>query len=146
MSKKNDRTTKVAKSFPSPVPASPAALPFSFLSTAFPTALGEGMTPQYGVPLKFAEGSSFQNLPVEEQRRLIGYLHVYLKELPRLLEEGEAGRFAVIKDHEVVHVWDTADDAMQAATLLIGPGQFAVYQVKDKDVDRLACSENAKEA
>ena len=104
------------------------------------------MTPQYGVPLKFAEGSSFQNLPVEEQRRLIGYLHVYRKELPRLLKEGEAGRFAVIKDQEVVHVWDTTDDAMQAATLLIGPGQFAVYQVKDKDVDRLACSENSKEA
>ena len=96
--------------------------------------------------LKFAEGSSFLSLPVEEQQRLIGYLHAYRKELPRLLKEGEAGRFAVIQNDEVVHVWDTADDAMQAATLLIGPGQFAVYQVKENDVVRLACSEDSGKA
>jgi len=100
--------------------------------------------PQTPVELKFAENSSFWAMSNEEQQRLLSYLNVYRKELARLLSEGEAGRFAVIKGDAVAHVWDTADDAMQAGTLLIGPGQFAVYQIKLQDVDRLALGEEVK--
>ena len=39
----------------------------------------------------------------------------YLRELPRLVEEGHAGRHAVIKGNEIVSIWDTQRDAMQAS-------------------------------
>src|SRR5262249_33566582 len=90
---------------------------------------------------KLHQGSSFWSFSKEEQERMLAYLAAYRKELPRLLHEGEIGRFAVIKGDQAVHVWDTADDAMQAATLLIGPGQFAIYQVKLQDAERLALDE-----
>jgi hypothetical protein len=82
-------------------------------------------------------------MPREEQERLLGYYTVYRKELARLLDEGEAGRFAVIKGDLVAHVWDTVADAMQAGTLFIGPQQFAVYQIKPQDMGRLALGEEA---
>ncbi len=142
MSKRTDRAMKVAGS--SPATADPPIAFASSLST--PAGLGAQPT-QYGpAELKFAEGSSFLSLPGEEQKRMIDYLAVYRKELRRLIGQGEAGRFAVIKGQNVAHVWDTADDAIQAATLLIGSDQFAVYQVKPQDVDRRAWGENTKEA
>ena len=142
MSKKTDRAAKVAGSLHGPGLSLPASsLPI--LSTPM-APVGQPAQP-HSFELKFAEGSSFQSLPREEQKRMIDYLHAYRKELPRLLDEGEAGRFAIFKGHEVVHVWDTAEDAIQAATLLLGTNQFAVYQVKPQDVDRLAWSENTKD-
>jgi hypothetical protein len=149
MSKKSDRAAKFAGSPPALGPNLPTAfqLPASTQSVLpKPVGLAGQPTQQNSVELKFAEGSSFGSLPREEQKRKIDYLFVYRKELPRLLGEGQAGRFAVIKDHEVAHVWDTADDAIQAGTLLIGSDQFAVYQVKPQDVGRLAWGENTKEA
>lgn len=101
---------------------------------------------QLVVDLKFAEGSSFLSMPHEEQKRLMDYLSIYRKELPRLIEQGEAGRFAVIECQNVAHVWDTAEDAFQAATLLIGGDQFAVYQVKLQDAARLLGDETTKDA
>ena len=148
MSKKTDRGAKGAGSSPALAPTSPAAFPLSASSLSMPSVpagLAGPPTRQHSVELKFAEGSSFQSLPREEQKRMIDYLRTYRKELPRLLDEGEAGRFAVIKGNKVAHVWDTADDAIQAATLLIGTDQFAVYQVKPQDLDRLDWGENAKE-
>jgi len=148
MSKKTDRAAKLAGSFPAPGLTPPTASPLPASSPSglpIPVGLAGQPTQRHSVELKFAEGSSFQSLPREEQKRMMDYLSAYRKELPRLLGEGEAGRFAVIKGHEVVHVWDTADDAIQAGTLLIGTDQFAVYQVKPQDVDRLAWGENAKE-
>jgi hypothetical protein len=38
-------------------------------------------------------------------------LTVYRQELSRLLEEGEAGKFALIQGDQVVCVWDTYRDA-----------------------------------
>jgi hypothetical protein len=116
-----------------------------FGSSQSTPAPAEQATQRRPVELKFAQGSSFLSLPHEEQKRMIDYLCVYRKELPRLIDQGEVGRFAVIKDQGVAHVWDTADDAIQAATLLIGAEQFAVYQVKLQDVDRLATEEKTKE-
>ncbi len=96
------------------------------------------------VEAKFVEASSFWTLPREEQERMLGYLVTYRKELPRLLSAGETGRFAVIQGEGAAHVWDTADDAMQAATLLIGEGRFAVYQIRPQDLDRLSGTEEPR--
>ena len=149
MSKKADRAAKLAGSSPVPGPSPLATWPPPASSRsilAIPAGLAGQPTLQPSVEFTFAEGSSWWSLPREEQERMIGYLLAYRKELPRLLGEGEAGRFAVVKDDVVAHVWDTADDALQAATLLIGTDKFAVYQVKPQDVDRLAWGEKTKES
>lgn len=39
---------------------------------------------------------------------------VYLRELPRLLKAGDAGRVALIEGGRLVGVWDTPGDALQA--------------------------------
>jgi hypothetical protein len=41
-------------------------------------------------------------------------IRTYLRELRRLLAEGQEGRFVLIKGDEVLSVWDTFDDACQA--------------------------------
>ncbi len=38
----------------------------------------------------------------------------YLRELPRLLEEGHAGRHALVKGDVILSIWDTQGDAIQA--------------------------------
>jgi hypothetical protein len=55
-------------------------------------------------------------------------IRTYLRELPRLLAEGEAGRFALVKGDQVLSVWDTFDDAVQAGEdrfLLAGEAYLA---------------------
>ncbi len=47
---------------------------------------------------------------------------VYLRELPRLLKEGQEGRFVLIKGDQVLSVWDTFDDACQAGVDRLGVG------------------------
>ena len=103
MSKKTVRAMKLAGA--SPVPATPAVAIGSFASTlSTPAGLTEQPTQYCPAELRFAEGSSFQSLPCEEQRRMIDYLSVYRKELRRLIGQGEAGRFAVIKGQNIAHV------------------------------------------
>jgi hypothetical protein len=38
----------------------------------------------------------------------------YLRALPKLLKNGNAGRVALIQGEQVVSVWDTPGDALQA--------------------------------
>jgi hypothetical protein len=49
-------------------------------------------------------------------------IRTYLRELPRLLEEGHEGKYALIKGEEVLSVWDTFDDAYQAGRQQFGWG------------------------
>jgi hypothetical protein len=41
-------------------------------------------------------------------------IRTYLRELPRLLADGNEGKFVLIKGDEVLSIWDTFDDAYQA--------------------------------
>ena len=43
-------------------------------------------------------------------------IRTYLRELPRLLADGHEGRHALIKGEEVLSIWDTFEDALQAGT------------------------------
>ena len=61
----------------------------------------------------------------------------FRRELPRLLAEGEANRFAVLKGDEVVSIWDTQRDALQAAHQRFGLEPFAVVQVDPRYVEFL---------
>jgi hypothetical protein len=78
-------------------------------------------------------------LPVPEKAKpLFAELVTYYRHLPRLLGEGEAGRFVVIKGAEVCNAWDTCQDALQYARERFGDQLFMIHRVDPRDLDRLA--------
>jgi hypothetical protein len=62
----------------------------------------------------------------------------YLRELPRLLEEGEAGRHALIKGDEILSLWDTQGDALQAGCERFGLEPIFVKTIDPRDPERFA--------
>ncbi len=74
----------------------------------------------------------------EERQRLERDFETYRRELPRLLAEGHAERYVLIKDAQVISLWDTQSDALQAGHLLFGEDRFAVNRLNPQDVRRLA--------
>jgi hypothetical protein len=62
----------------------------------------------------------------------------YLRELPRLLAEGHAGRYALLKGDEVLSVWDTQRDVLQAGYERFGLEPFTVKKIDPHDPERLA--------
>jgi hypothetical protein len=65
-------------------------------------------------------------------------LETYRRELPRLLQEGHAGKYAIIKDDQVVSIWDTVDNALEAAGERFGLEPVATFQINPLDVERFA--------
>ena len=65
-------------------------------------------------------------------------LQTYRRELPRLVQEGHAGRYALIRDDQVVSIWDTVGDALQAAGERFGLEPVATYQINPLDIERFA--------
>ena len=61
----------------------------------------------------------------------------YRREVARLLAEGHAGRHVLIKGDQVVSVWDTQRDALQAACEKYGLEPFAVVKVDVRDPERI---------
>ncbi len=61
----------------------------------------------------------------------------YRRELPRLVAEGHAGRFVLIKGGEVVSIWDTSDDAYHAGCERFGHGPFLAQPVDPRDLTRV---------
>ncbi len=62
----------------------------------------------------------------------------YLRELPRLLAEGHAGRHALVKGNEVLSVWDTQGDAIQAGCERFGIEPIFVKTIDPRDAERFA--------
>ena len=62
----------------------------------------------------------------------------YLRELPRLLEEGHAGRHALIKGDEILSLWDTQGDAIQAGRERFGLEPIFVKAIDSRDPERFA--------
>ena len=60
----------------------------------------------------------------------------YRREVGRLLAEGHAGRHALIKGGEVVSIWDTQRDALQAGCEKFGLDPFAVVKIDARDPER----------
>jgi hypothetical protein len=69
---------------------------------------------------------------------MAGEFAACLRELPRLLAEGHAGRYALLKGEELLSVWDTQRDVLQAGYERFGLEPFAVKQIDPRDPDRLA--------
>jgi hypothetical protein len=67
------------------------------------------------------------------QREII----TYRRELPRLLAEGQEGRFVLIKGDQILSVWDTFEDAYKAGTERFGFGPFLAQPVDSRDLNRV---------
>jgi hypothetical protein len=71
----------------------------------------------------------------------------YRRALPRLLEEGHAGRQALVKGDQVLSVWDTRADAFQHAYDRFGLDEpFLVQRIDPRDTERLALLDAQTEA
>jgi len=62
----------------------------------------------------------------------------YLRELPRLLAGGDAGRHVLVKGDEILSVWDTQADAIQAGRERFGIEPIFVKTVDARDAERFA--------
>jgi hypothetical protein len=62
----------------------------------------------------------------------------FRRELPRLLEAGHAGRYALIKGDEVVSIWDSQDDGIRAGMERFGPEFHAVLKIDPLAIAQLA--------
>ncbi len=61
----------------------------------------------------------------------------YFRELPRLLAEGHEGRFVLIKGDQIVGIWDTSGDALQAGYDRFGVGEpFLDQPIDSRDLTR----------
>jgi hypothetical protein len=70
----------------------------------------------------------------------------YLRELPRLLEEGYAWKHALVKGDEVLSIWDTQGDAIQAGRERFGLDPIFVKTIDPRDPQRFALLDAWKEA
>jgi hypothetical protein len=70
----------------------------------------------------------------------------YRRELPRLLQEGHAGRYALIKEDQILSIWDTQRDVLQAGYERFGLELFTLKKIDPRDVERLALLGPPKEA
>ena len=87
------------------------------------------------------ESSSHINITTSGREALKLYereIATYLRELPRLLEEGLAGRSVLVKGEELLSVWDTQGDAIRAGRERFGTEPIFVKIVDARDPDRYA--------
>jgi hypothetical protein len=54
---------------------------------------------------------------------------VYLRELPRWLAEGQEGRFVLLRDGEVIGLWDTWREAVDTGRQRFGMVPLMVHQI-----------------
>jgi hypothetical protein len=74
----------------------------------------------------------------EQFHPLATELGVYYRELPRMLEEGEEGRFAVVKGETFHGTWDTFRDARQYGYERFEDGLFLTQKVDARFLGLLA--------
>jgi hypothetical protein len=74
----------------------------------------------------------------EGLRPIMQEIIAYRRELPRLLAEGHEGRVVLIKGDQVLSIWDTLDDAYQAARERFPLGQaFLTQPIDERDLHRV---------
>lgn len=56
-------------------------------------------------------------------------LEAYYRALPRLIEDGEVGRHAVVKGDQLVSTWDTYRDALQFGSQMYGVEPFLIQPI-----------------
>ena len=70
----------------------------------------------------------------------------YLRELPRLLAEGQAWRYALVKGDELLGIWDTDAEAIQAGCDRFGLEPIYVKKIDPRDPARFALLDQWKKS
>ena len=77
-----------------------------------------------------------ENFP-ENIRPMAADLNAFFREVPRLLHEGEEGRYALIDSGKLLSTWDTYSDALQAGYEKFGAdGLFIVQKIDRRQYER----------
>jgi len=79
-----------------------------------------------------------QNRLPESLKPLEREVCTYYRELPRLIEEGHEGRYALIRDDELLSIWDTLDEAATAGHDRFGFERFMTQKIRSRDLQHLA--------
>jgi hypothetical protein len=85
-------------------------------------------TPPANLPTRLPD--SLQPLATE--------VETFYRELPRLLAEGEANRYALIRDREIHGVWDTSRDASQYGYEKFDDSRFLTQKIDPRLLPVLA--------
>jgi|SRR5581483_7276391 len=62
----------------------------------------------------------------------------YLRELPALLAQGQAGRHALVKGDAILGIWDAQADALEAGRERFGLEPIFVKAIDARDTERFA--------
>jgi hypothetical protein len=62
----------------------------------------------------------------------------YLRELPRLLKEEQAGRYTLVKGNEILGIWDEQSEAIQTGRDRFGLEPIYVKKIDPRDKERYA--------
>ncbi len=68
----------------------------------------------------------------------------YRREVARLLAEGHAGRYALIKGNEIISIWDTQREALWAGRDRFGLEDIAVVKIDKRDPERFCLIDSRK--
>jgi hypothetical protein len=79
-----------------------------------------------------------QNTLPENLKPLEREICTYYRELPRLIAEGQEGRYALIRDDDLIRVFDTAEEADAAGHEMFGLERFMAQKIRAKDIPGLA--------
>ena len=71
-------------------------------------------------------------LPPNAHELLAAEISTYERELARLVADGQEGRWVVIRTDQLIGIWDTFDDAIQAGYERLPPNPFLVRQIRAK--------------
>src|SRR5438132_1197411 len=64
-------------------------------------------------------------------------INTYMREVPQLLRDGHDGRFALISGDQLIGLWDTHADAMQAGYDQFGvDGRFIAQKIDSRYYER----------
>jgi hypothetical protein len=102
------------------------------MSTETSTPKPQPVPPARPVQINFGPNGR-ESLKVYERE-----IATYRRELPRLLEEGHAWRHALVKGDEILSIWDTQGDAIQAGCERFGLEPIFVKTIDPRDPERYA--------
>jgi len=105
--------------------------------TLIPATIPEMNTASGNSPSAAAKRTEPTPIP-EKWKPLFAELTTYYRHLPKLLSEGEAGRYVLIHREELCLAWDTFRDANQYGHQRFGDQLFMIHLVDPRDIDRLA--------
>lgn len=74
----------------------------------------------------------------ESLRPLEREICTYYRELPRLIEEGNEGRYALIRDDQLIRVFRTLEEADLIGHELFGLERFMAQKIRATDLTALA--------